>query len=76
MAWGTLPDWLSAFPNYAFLLTALPDRAEDVRRPFLDRGLACEVVGEIADTGVLRVGLDGEQADLIDLRKESVTGLG
>ena len=72
----SLPDWLSAFPNYAFLLTALPDRTEDVRRPFLDRGLACEVVGEIADTGVLRVRLDGEQADLIDLRKESVTGLG
>jgi selenophosphate synthetase-related protein len=71
----SLPDWLSAFPNYAFLLTAAPDRAKDVRRPFLDRGLACEVVGTIDDTGVLRVTLGEERADLIDLTRESVTGL-
>jgi uncharacterized protein len=72
----SLPDWLSAFPNYAFLLTSALDRAEEVRLPFLDRGLPCEVVGEVEDTGMLRIGLDGDQADLIDLRKESVTGLG
>jgi selenophosphate synthetase-related protein len=71
-----LPDWLWAFPNYAFLLTASPDRAEDVRRPFLDRHLSCEVIGRTDDTGMLRVALGGNQADLIDLTKESVTGLG
>jgi uncharacterized protein len=72
----SLPDWLSAFPNYAFLLTTPPDRAADVRRPFLDRGLDCEVVGQTDDGGVLRVTLGEERADLIDLKKESVTGLG
>jgi uncharacterized protein len=72
----SLPEWLQAFPNYSFLLTAAPDRTEEVRMPFLDRGLACEVVGEIDDTGVLRVALGGERADLIDLGRETVTGLG
>lgn len=71
-----LPDWLSAFPNFAFLLTASSDQAEEVRRPFLDRGLSCEVIGRITDDGVLRVTLGGERADLIDLTKEPVTGLG
>jgi selenophosphate synthetase-related protein len=70
-----LPDWLSAFPNYAFLLTAAPERAEDVRRPFLERGLACEVIGRTDDSGLLGVRLGGERSDLIDLGKESVTGL-
>lgn len=72
----SLPDWLSAFPNYAFLITAEPDRAEDVRSPFLDRGLACEVIGTITDDGVLAVTLGDERADLIDLNSETVTGLG
>jgi uncharacterized protein len=71
----SLADWLSAFPNFAFLLTASPDRAEDVRRPFIERGLACEVVGTIDDTGVLRVTLGDERANLIDLKTETVTGL-
>jgi uncharacterized protein len=72
----SLLDWLSAFPNYAFLITAEPDRAEDVRRPFLDRGLACEVIGAITEDGVLAVTLEDERADLLDLHSEAVTGLG
>lgn len=71
----SLPEWLSAFPNYAFLLTTAPDRAEDVRRPFLDRGLSCELIGRTDDSGVLRVSLGADKADLIDLTKEPVTGL-
>jgi selenophosphate synthetase-related protein len=71
----SLADWLSAFPNYAFLLTAEPDLIEDVRQPFLDRGLSCEVIGRIDDSGVLRVTLGDEQTDLFDLKKEPVTGL-
>jgi uncharacterized protein len=72
----SLSDWLLAFPNYAFLLTSPPDRVEDVRRPFLDRDLSCQVIGRIDDGGVLQVTLGEERADLIDLTRESVTGLG
>jgi len=70
-----LPDWVSAFPNYAFLLTAPPDRIEDVREPFLDRGLACEVVGEIDGSGVLRARLGDEETSLVDVTREGVTRL-
>jgi selenophosphate synthetase-related protein len=72
----SLPDWLSAFPNYAFLLTAAPGQAEEVRRPFLDRGLACEEIGRITEHGVLTVTLGDDRADLLDLTREPVTGLG
>ena len=71
----SLADWVSAFPNFAFLLTAAPDRAEDVRRPFLDRGLACEVIGAVDATGILRARLGDEEANLLDVAREGVTRL-
>jgi selenophosphate synthetase-related protein len=71
-----LAEWLGLFPNYAFLITTPSGHVEDVRRPFVDRGLACEVIGRTDDTGVLRVRLGGRTADLIDLAEEAVTGLG
>lgn len=70
-----LADWTAAFPTYGFFLCAPPDRADGCRRLFLDRGLACEVVGAVDASGRLRVASGGRETELLDLRRERVTRL-
>lgn len=69
-------EWTAAFPTYGFLLCTPPERAEECRAAFARRGLACAGVGGVDGSGVLRASLGGEEAELIDLGRESVTGLG
>ena len=68
--------WTSVFPTYAFVLTASPGDAADVSGEFRGRGLACERIGIIDDTGRLRVRLGLEEAQILDLKTQTVTGLG
>ena len=70
-----IEDWAGAFPTFGFWLTARPEATEACRDAFLSRGLACEVVGEVDDTGLLRARLGGEEAELADLTAEAPTGL-
>lgn len=70
-----LAAWSFAFPNFAFLLCARPSQTSAVRKAFAEVGLACEGVGSIDETGRLRVKLRREEAGLLDLRSETVTGL-
>ena len=70
-----LPTWLSAFPSFAFLLCAPPAATESCRRLFHERGLTCEVIGELDSSGKIRARLGGEEALLLDLETEVVTGL-
>lgn len=70
-----LAHWVSVFPTYGFLLTAAAEDVAAVRAGFHDRGLACERIGTIDGSGVLKVRLDGEEAELFDLNTQSVTGL-
>jgi selenophosphate synthetase-related protein len=67
--------WTAAFPSYSFLLCCPPRGADECRRLFRGRGLACEAIGTIDATGELRVHLDGRSAVLVDLRQETITGL-
>lgn len=71
-----LEVWVTAFPAYAFLLCAPEARADECRGYFIDRGLACEPIGRIDDSGVLRVALDGKTRPLVDFGESGVTGLG
>lgn len=71
-----LAEWTAAFPLYGFLLCAPPDRAEECARSFTDRGLACEAVGTLDETGDLRVRLGGREAVLARPAEEGVTRLG
>jgi selenophosphate synthetase-related protein len=64
-----------AFPAFSFLLCAPPAAAEACRRPFLERGLACEPVAVLDGSGELRVRLGGAEALVLDLNRERVTGL-
>jgi uncharacterized protein len=71
----SLPDWVVAFPCFAFLLCAPPGREADCARPFLDRGLRAAVVGTLDSSGVLRARLGPETATVVDLTAEAITGL-
>jgi selenophosphate synthetase-related protein len=71
-----LPRWVVAFPAFSFLLCAPPSRVEDCRRPFLERGLACEPVAVLDGSGALRARLGDAEALVLDLNRERVTGLG
>lgn len=67
--------WTSVFPTYGFLLTASPADVAAVGEEFRARGLACERIGAVDGTGRLRVGLAGEDSELLDLSRQAVTGL-
>jgi uncharacterized protein len=69
-----LERWLVTFPSYGYLLAAPPEYAEQVREPFLRRGLACAVCGELDGTGVVRLAAGGAEAEAWDLRREPFTG--
>lgn len=70
-----LSRWLGAFPLYAFLLCASPERVGACRRAFHARGLACEQIGQIDTTGRLRAVTDAGEVSLLDLFRDRVTGL-
>lgn len=67
--------WLISFPAYAFLLCTEPDKVDDCRRPFLERGLTCEVIGEVTDTGALVVESGGARETLVRFPDDTLTGL-
>jgi len=75
---GDVPieTWLDVFPSFGFLLCVPADHVEHCRSAFLDRRLACEPVGVLDDGGVLQVRFGAEEAPLLDLAREGVTGLG
>jgi hypothetical protein len=72
----SLAAWTAAFPAYGFLLCAPPERAEECAAAFRQRGLACEAIGTLDDTGELRVHQGSRQALLARPAAEGVTGLG
>jgi selenophosphate synthetase-related protein len=70
-----LDVWVTAFPAYAFLLCAPEARSPECRAHFIDRGLACEPIARIDDSGLLRVVYGGEMRSLLDFGESDVTGL-
>lgn len=70
-----LDDWMLTFPSFAFLLCAPPSQGSACREAFADRGLGCEVIGEITGSGLLVGRLGGENATFFDLNEEGVTRL-
>ena len=68
--------WLTAFPSFGFVLTAEPERADEVRRRFEAAGVSCNVVGRIDTTRRLELHSGAERAVYVDLRSEALTGFG
>jgi selenophosphate synthetase-related protein len=70
-----LGDWLSCFPAYAFLLTCPAERVEDCLAGFRGRGLTAAALGELDDTGLVRLARSGATVTVFDLTREGVTNL-
>jgi selenophosphate synthetase-related protein len=71
----SIADWAFAFPTFGFLLCVPPGESEAVRSRFHETGLDCERVGAIEDGGLLRVVMAETEAQLLDLKSQTVTGL-
>jgi hypothetical protein len=70
-----LGDWLSCFPAYAFLLTCPAERVEDCLAGFRGRGLTAAALGELDDSGQVRLARAGATVTVFDLASEGVTNL-
>jgi selenophosphate synthetase-related protein len=67
--------WLACFPSFGFLLCVPPGREDDCTRPFHQRGLKADVVGEIDSSGQVALRRGAERVTAIDLSTDTVTGL-
>jgi selenophosphate synthetase-related protein len=67
--------WLISFPTYAFWLLAESTTVEACTALFGANGLVCTAVGTVDATGQLIVSHRDERRTLLDLARESVTGL-
>jgi uncharacterized protein len=70
-----LGRWLAGFPSYGYLLAAAPADAGEVRRRFLERGIACEAFGECTADAALSVEYGAERELFWDLGREAFTGV-
>jgi uncharacterized protein len=70
-----LAQWLVCFPAYAFLLCAPAERADACAARFTARGLVCEQIATLDDSGLVRLRRGKELATVLDLTREPVTGL-
>ena len=70
-----LDTWIGLFPSFGFLLCAPPAHAADCVVAFAARGLECAPIGTLDATGELRARLGRDQALVLDLRDERITGL-
>lgn len=67
--------WLIAFPAFAFLLCADPAQIAKCRAPFIDRGLTCEQIGVVTETGALKVVSHGASEVIVRFPDDHLTGI-
>jgi selenophosphate synthetase-related protein len=70
-----LPEWLTCFPAYAFLLCAPPGREDECVSAFHERGLEAATVGIVDESGIVALHSEGRRAVVVDLAVTEVTGL-
>jgi selenophosphate synthetase-related protein len=70
-----LGDWLCCFPSYAFVLTGPAERAAECVSMFAGHGITASVVGELDDSGVVRLAYGDAAAAVFDLGSEALTRL-
>jgi len=70
-----LGDWLCCFPSYAFVLAGPAERAGECVSMFAGHGITASVVGELDDSGVVRLAHGNATAAAFDLGTEAVTRL-
>lgn len=70
----SLERWLYTFPSYGFVLSVESGDVAEVLSRFTERDLSAAVIGEIEDTGILRLQLGEQQEDFWDLHQSSLIG--
>jgi len=70
-----MEQWLIAFPAFAFLLCTDPVLIAECTAPFVDRGLTCEQVGVVTDTGELEVVSHGVSEVIVRFPDDHLTGI-
>jgi len=71
----SLPDWLSCFPCYAFLVTTTMERESACLTGFRDRGLTARRLGVLDDSGLVKLRQGDDVVTVFDLSREGVTNL-
>ena len=69
-----LARWLRTFPSFGFVLSVEPAATGDVSACFAARGITCERVGAVDDSGTLMLESEGVRMPLWDLERRSFTG--
>lgn len=69
-----LERWLLSFPSYGFVLSARPERADEIQAAFARRDLACACIGAVDASRRLALRAGGEARALWDLAEEPLTG--
>jgi selenophosphate synthetase-related protein len=67
--------WSSCFPCFAFLVTMAPEHEDRCRQAVEQRGLTYAPLATVDASGVLALVDDRDQAVLVDLNADGVTGL-
>ena len=66
-------QWLKTYPACGFVVTT--ENAGKVVGIFREHGLEAEVIGEVDDSGIFRLRMDGKEEVFFDFSRESVFGL-
>lgn len=69
-----LARWLQVFPSYGFLMTLNEADWPNVQAAYAFEGLRCERIGQVNDSGALRVHSGAQQDTFWDLREQLFTG--
>ncbi len=70
-----IEQWLIAFPAFSFLLCADPARIEECRAPFVARGLTCETIGAVTETGEFNLVSQGVSQTILRFPDDHLTGI-
>ncbi|KMJ43804.1 AIR synthase [Xenorhabdus khoisanae] len=67
-------QWLQIFPSFGFLLTADANKCEEIIRLFHSQDIACTVIGETNNSGVITVQQQEQSSIFWDFHRQIFTG--
>jgi putative methanogenesis marker protein 2 len=68
-------SWQKMYPGMGFVVTASPEKAEQVVKVFQGRGLTAAEIGQVIEEPRLEMVTGQEKTVLFDFRKEGITGI-
>lgn len=72
----SLARWLSTFPSFGFLITAVPDKASDILSLFDQAGLTAAIIGKVKAGTEIAICAKGQRAVIRDYRTDALMGFG